>query len=102
MDPPRHRALRSLVSAVFTPRVVAGLAPRIAEVTASLLDAVAGQERFDLVDALAYPLPITVIAELLGVPSEDQPRFRAWADVLVLPAGPRGHRHSQPRRSSRR
>ena len=88
MDPPRHRALRSLVSAVFTPRVVAGLAPRIAEVTASLLDAVEGQERFDLVDALAYPLPITVIAELLGVPSADQPRFRAWAEVLFSQQDP--------------
>jgi cytochrome P450 len=88
MDPPRHRALRSVVSQVFTPRVVAGLAPRIAEVTASLLDAVEGQERFDLVDALAYPLPITVIAELLGVPSEDQARFRSWAEVLFSQQAP--------------
>lgn len=88
MDPPRHRAMRSLVSAVFTPRVVAGLAPRIAEVTASLLDAVEGQDRFDVVDALAYPLPITVIAQLLGVPSEDQARFRSWAEVLFSQQAP--------------
>ncbi len=88
MDPPRHRALRSLISAVFTPRVVAGLAPRIAAITASLLDAVDGQERFDLVDSLAYPLPITVIAELLGVPSQDQPRFRTWAEVLFSQQAP--------------
>lgn len=81
-DPPRHRKLRTLVNQVFTPRVVAALAPRITEVTTSLLDAVDGADRFDLVDALAYPLPITVIAELLGVPAQDQPRFRAWAEVL--------------------
>ncbi|MGH3901601.1 MAG: cytochrome P450, partial [Pseudonocardiaceae bacterium] len=64
MDPPRHRKLRTMVSQVFTPRVVAALAPRIAEVTTSLLDAVDGADRFDLVDALAYPLPVIVIAEL--------------------------------------
>ncbi len=82
MDPPRHRKLRTLVSQVFTPRVVAALAPRITEITTSLLDAQGDTDRFDLVDALAYPLPITVIAELLGVPAQDQPRFRAWAEVL--------------------
>ncbi|MGH3882820.1 MAG: cytochrome P450 [Pseudonocardiaceae bacterium] len=81
-DPPRHRKLRTLVSQVFTPRVVAGLAPRITEITTSLLDAADGADRFDLVDALAYPLPVTVIAELLGVPAQDQPRFRTWAEVL--------------------
>jgi cytochrome P450 len=82
MDPPRHRKLRTLVSQVFTPRMVAALAPRIAEVTTSLLDAVDGADRLDLVDALAYPLPVTVIAELLGVPAQDQPRFRSWAEAL--------------------
>jgi cytochrome P450 len=81
-DPPRHRKLRTLVSQVFTPRGVASLAPRITEITTSLLNAADGADRFDLVDTLAYPLPITVIAELLGVPVQDQPRFRAWAEVL--------------------
>jgi cytochrome P450 len=81
-DPPRHRKLRMLVSQVFTPRVVAGLAPRISQITTSLLDAVDGEDRLDLVNALAYPLPVTVIAELLGMPAQDQPRFRAWAEVL--------------------
>jgi cytochrome P450 len=82
MDPLRHRKLRTLVSQVFTPRVVAGLAPRIAEITTSLLDSLDGADRFDLVDALAYPLPITVIAELLGVPAQDRPQFRSWAEAL--------------------
>jgi cytochrome P450 len=81
MDPPQHRTLRTLVSQAFTPRVVAGLEPRITELTTDLLDR-AG-ERFDLVDALAYPLPVIVIAELLGIPTSDQPVFRSWADVLL-------------------
>src|SRR6185369_3826881 len=65
MDPPQHRKLRTLVSQAFTPKVVAGLEPRITELTTDLLDR-AG-ERFDLIDAVAYPLPVVVIAELLGI-----------------------------------
>jgi cytochrome P450 len=80
MDPPQHRKLRTLVSQAFTPRVVADLEPRIAELTHELLDH-AG-ERFDLIDALAYPLPVIVIAELLGVPVSDRGLFRTWADAL--------------------
>ncbi|GAA3250346.1 cytochrome P450 [Dactylosporangium siamense] len=82
MDPPRHDRLRRLVSQAFTPKVVAGLAPRIEEVTAELLDARAGERRFDLIDDLAYPLPVIVIAELLGIPASDRPVFRRWADGL--------------------
>jgi cytochrome P450 len=81
MDPPQHRKLRTLVSQAFTPRVVADLEPRIAELTTQLLDE-AG-ERFDLIDALAYPLPVIVIAELLGIPASDRGLFRTWADVLL-------------------
>jgi cytochrome P450 len=80
MDPPQHRKLRTLVSQAFTPRVVADLEPRIAELTTELLDR-AG-ERFDLIDALAYPLPVIVIAELLGIPTTDRSLFRRWADAL--------------------
>jgi cytochrome P450 len=81
MDPPQHRKLRTLVSQAFTPKVVADLEPRIAELTTELLDRV--PERFDLIDALAYPLPVIVIAELLGVPASDRGLFRTWADVLL-------------------
>ncbi len=81
-DPPRHHTLRRLVGAAFSPRVVTGLAPRIAEVTHELLDATGGTDEFDLVSALAYPLPVTVIAELLGLPISDRELFRAWADRL--------------------
>lgn len=80
LDAPEHRSLRHVVSAVFTPRTVAGLEPRIRELTRDMLDG-AG-ESFDLVDALAFPLPVTVIADLLGLPPADHDRFRAWADGL--------------------
>ncbi|MEI5101941.1 cytochrome P450 [Streptomyces sp. PmtG] len=82
MDPPEHRKFRTLVSQAFTPRVVHGLEPRIEAVCARLLDAVADRDRIDMVDALAYPLPIIVIAELLGVPAEDHPLFQEWAATL--------------------
>lgn len=81
-DPPRHHTLRRLVGAAFSPKVVTGLAPRIAEVTRELLDATGGAAEFDLVSALAYPLPVTVIAELLGLPISDRELFRSWADKL--------------------
>lgn len=81
-DPPRHHALRRLVGAAFSPKVVTGLVPRLAEVTRELLDATGGSEEFDLVSALAYPLPVTVIAELLGLPISDRELFRTWADRL--------------------
>lgn len=83
MDPPRHRKQRTLVSQVFTPRLVTALAPRITDVTTSLLDAVGDLNRFDLIDTLAYPLPISVLTELLGVPRADQPRFRHWVEALL-------------------
>jgi cytochrome P450 len=83
VDPPRHRKLRNLVSQALTPRVVADLAPRIAVLAAKLLDDVAGADRFDLVDALADPLPILVIAELLGIPAADWPVVRGWSSVML-------------------
>ncbi len=83
MDPPKHRAMRGLVVKAFTPRLVDALEPRIAAVTNDLLDAADTTGRFDLVDALSHPLPIIVIADLLGVPIEDQPTFRRWAEALL-------------------
>src|ERR1700693_5586743 len=66
-DPPRHRQLRSLVSQAFTPRTIADLAPRITEIVHTHLDAVARKGTLDVIKDLANPLPIIVIAELLGV-----------------------------------
>ncbi|ONI52180.1 MULTISPECIES: cytochrome P450 [unclassified Streptomyces] len=81
-DPPRHRQLRSLINSGFTPRAVAGLTPMIERITHTLLDAVDGKDRFDLIDSVAYALPITVICELLGLPMEDEPLFRVWGEAL--------------------
>ncbi|MCK7622571.1 cytochrome P450 [Streptomyces sp. RS10V-4] len=87
MDPPRHGTLRTLVSQAFTPRVVAGLEPRIHALATELLDAVADRDRFDVVDALTYPLPVIVIAELLGVPAADRGLFQEWAAALFAGDG---------------
>ncbi|WP_020499290.1 cytochrome P450 [Sciscionella marina] len=81
LDPPVHDQLRGTVSKAFTPKVIADLEPRIATVTDELLEQ-AGTE-FDLVEQLAYPLPVIVIAELLGIPTSDRPLFRKWADTLL-------------------
>ena len=84
-DPPRHRQLRALVSQAFTPRAVEDLAPRIAQITEDLLDQVLdrGHGEMDLVRDLAYPLPVIVIAELLGVPPEERDQFKRWSDAIT-------------------
>jgi cytochrome P450 len=82
-DPPRHRQLRSLVTQAFTPRTVARLEPRIVGIVAELLDTVAPTGTMDIIDDFAYPLPVIVIAELLGIPPEDRARFKQWSDAVV-------------------
>lgn len=78
-DPPRHRQLRGLVSQAFTPKTVARLRPRIADIAAELITGLPDGE-FDIVDAVAYPLPVTVIAELLGVSPADRAFFKDCTD----------------------
>jgi pimeloyl-[acyl-carrier protein] synthase len=75
-DPPDHTRIRGLVNKAFTARVVEGLRPRIRTIVDELLDAVAGRETIDVIADLAYPLPVNVICEMIGVPREDQERFR--------------------------
>jgi cytochrome P450 len=82
LDPPRHRHLRQLLAQAFTHKHVAQLEPRIEALTDRLLDAMQAGTTVNIVDALAFPLPITVIAELLGVPLEDIGQFRAWSNEL--------------------
>ncbi|MEV6942917.1 cytochrome P450 [Streptomyces sp. NPDC051172] len=84
-DPPQHARLRGLVSRAFTMRRVEELRPRIQEITDELLDAMLPHDRADLVDSLAYPLPITVICELLGVPELDRGEFRKMSSEAVAP-----------------
>jgi cytochrome P450 len=83
MDPPRHRQLRNLVSQAFTPRMVAQLEPRITAITNELLDHVVATGEMDVVQDLAYPLPVTVIAELLGIPAELREDFKRWSDAII-------------------
>lgn len=96
-DPPRHRRLRSLVTLAFTSSAVARLEPRITSLVDEFLDAVAARGdgamegtggirgiRMDIIDDLATPLPVTVIAELLGVPPSDRAQFKQWSDAVVM------------------
>jgi cytochrome P450 len=81
-----HRRLRRLVTKAFTPRMVEQLRPRIQEIADGLLDEVEVRGAMDLVDEFAFPLPITVIAELLGIPAADRDRFRLWSNAIMTPA----------------
>ncbi|MFE3139123.1 cytochrome P450 [Streptomyces scopuliridis] len=83
VDPPDHTRLRALVSRQFTARRIAELEPRIRRISAGLLDAMAPAGGADLVDAYAFPLPITVICELLGVPAADREAFHRWSSAIV-------------------
>ena len=82
-DPPRHTKLRALIAKAFTPRVVANLEPRIRELSHQLLDEVVGRGEADLVAAFSAPLPMRVIAELLGVPAADWLRYKRWSDAIL-------------------
>ncbi|WP_435878012.1 cytochrome P450 family protein [Streptosporangium canum] len=84
-DPPDHTRLRRLVSKAFTPRRTESLRPRVQEITDRLIDAMAVKGHADLLDDFAFPLPITVICELLGVPVEDRDDFRRWSTTLITP-----------------
>jgi cytochrome P450 len=77
-DPPDHTRLRGLVSKAFTPRVVEHLRPRVQAIVDDLLARLDGRHGMDLIEDFAYPIPVIVICELLGVPVEDRDRFRAW------------------------
>lgn len=81
-----HQRLRSLVSKAFTPKRIQGLRPRVQTIADELIDAVVEDKSADLVAAYAFPLPIIVIAELLGIPPEDRDRFRLWSHAMVSPA----------------
>ena len=90
-DDPRHTRLRLLVNKAFTPKTVEALAPFIRTFVDKALDAARARGRMDVMADLAFPLPVTVIAEMLGVPAEDRNRFKEWSDdstaaIANLPA----------------
>ncbi|ODR82156.1 cytochrome [Haladaptatus sp. W1] len=86
-DPPRHDELRGVVDEEFSPRTIRELEPRIRELTTELLDDILDNgDEIDLVSEFAYPLPVIVIAELLGVPTEDREQFKTWSDAIVSAA----------------
>jgi cytochrome P450 len=78
-DPPDHTRLRSLVSKAFTPRVVEGLRPRIQKMVDELITRAEAVGTMDLIEEFAYPIPVNVICEMLGVPVEDHERFKGWS-----------------------
>ena len=82
-DPPDHTRLRSLVNKAFTPRAIEKLQPRIEEIASGLLDDLESRREFDLIADFAVPLPVTIIAEMLGVPAEDRHTFKRWSDHLI-------------------
>lgn len=86
IDPPDHTRLRTLVHKAFTPRMVENLRPRIQQIADDLLDEMQNTHESDLIDQFAFPLPITVIAEMLGVPGADRDRFREWTHALLYSA----------------
>jgi len=86
-DPPYHTHLRGLMNNAFTPRRVEQLRPYIQQIVDDLLDAAQSKDKMDVIHDLAYPLPVMVIAELLGLPASDRARFKKWSDDLFAILG---------------
>jgi len=82
-DPPRHTKLRGLIMRAFTPRSIASLEPRVRELSRELLAPHLGRGELDLVADYSAPLPVIVMAELLGIPAEDRPRFLRWGEIIM-------------------
>lgn len=87
-NPPDHTRLRKLATKAFTPRVVEGMRPHIQHIVDDLLDQVAAQDGFDIIAELAFPLPVIVIAELIGVPVRDREQFKEWTGTLARSLDP--------------
>ncbi|TXR67700.1 cytochrome P450 [Bacillus sp. AR18-7] len=83
MDPPKHTQIRSIVNRSFTPKALREWEPRIQQITNDILNQLSNRETFDIVRELFYPLPVIVIAEMLGVSAKDMERFKRWSDIIV-------------------
>lgn len=86
-DPPQHTRLRSLVNKAFTPRIISRREGHLRELAAELVKDAVGRGSVDIVEALTHPLPMIVIAEILGVPVEDRERFKRWSETLIANVG---------------
>ena len=84
LDPPDHTRLRALIHKAFTPKMIREFEVRIQEITNSLIDGMLAKDQVDFIADFAVPLPVVVIAEMLGIPAEDQPKFRRWSQTIVL------------------
>ena len=98
-DPPTHTRLRGLANKAFTPRVVEAMRPRIQAVVDGLLDAVQADGRMDAIRDLAYPLPVVVICELLGLPPAERDQFKRWSDDITAFAAGVGPGRAEARRA---
>jgi cytochrome P450 len=96
LDPPQHTRIRQQFSRAFTPRRIENLRPRIQKLCDDRLSAVLPAGKMDLIEAIAYPLPIVVIADLLGFPSADYQRFKKWSDdfAAALALNPKPEQHA--------
>ncbi|MDZ4837727.1 MAG: cytochrome P450 [Candidatus Melainabacteria bacterium] len=83
MNPPDHTRMRGLVNRAFTPTMVKGMRPHIESIANGLIDGLEGKNEFDFVSEFAFQLPVTVIAEMLGVPKEDREKFKHWSNTLT-------------------
>ncbi|WP_238007066.1 cytochrome P450 [Dactylosporangium sp. AC04546] len=103
-DPPEHDKLRRTLNRHYgpptTPDRIDRMRPELSEIVTGLIDRLVGRTEVDLVDDFAYPLPVTAICRLLGVPLEDEPRFHVWADALVQGLGPQAAGDEQARRGA--
>ncbi|MFF7985688.1 cytochrome P450 [Streptomyces sp. NPDC007901] len=92
LDPPEHDRLRRIANSSFgpphRPRRIDDMRPQLEEIVTGLIDGLGDAREIDLVDQIAYPFPVTAICRLLGVPREDEPRFRAWVDPIVAGLDP--------------
>lgn len=100
LDPPEHDRLRRIANSAFgpphEPRRIDDMRGELHGIVAELIDGLAGETEIDLVDQFAYPFPVTVICRLLGVPREDEPRFRSWVDPLVASLDPETRQGADP------
>lgn len=104
-DPPLHDQLRSTINRPFgpphSPRFLDGLRGELATVVTELLDAFDGKDQVDIVEDFSYPLPVTAICKVLGVPREDEPRFHVWADALASSLDPHSGDDGGPEKAQR-